>query len=145
MAIPNSYDILQAVIEATPDAIFVKDLEGRYVLVNAAAARFIGKAPADIVGRDDFELYPEETARRFMKDDQEVLAGGKAMSFEGVATSSAGTQAYLVTKGVFRDNDGNILGIYGISHDITELRTAQDSSRRGRRCFDRRRWKRSAS
>ena len=126
-AIPNSSDILQAVIDATPDAIFVKDLDGRYVLVNDAAAKFVGRTPADVVGKSDLELYPEETARRFMKDDQEVLARGTAMSFEGVATSTAGTQAYLVTKGVFRDDHGTILGIYGISHDITELRTAQDS------------------
>ena len=49
------------------------------------------------------------------------------MSFEGVATSQSGTQAYLVTKGVYRDKAGKILGIYGISHDITELRAAQDS------------------
>ncbi|MDO8677668.1 MAG: ATP-binding protein [Acidobacteriota bacterium] len=127
MAIPNSSDILQAVIGATPDAIFVKDLDGRYVLVNDAAAKFVGRRSQDVVGKNDLELYPEETARRFMKDDQEVLASGTALSFEGVATSSAGTQAYLVTKGVYRDNDGNILGIYGISHDIMELRTAQDS------------------
>ena len=51
MAIPNSFQILQAVIEATPDAIFVKDLEGRYVLVNEAFSRFIGKSQAEIVGR----------------------------------------------------------------------------------------------
>ena len=64
MAIPNSFDILQAVIEATPDAIFVKDLEGRYVLVNEAFSRFIGKSQADIVGRNDFELYPRSGRAR---------------------------------------------------------------------------------
>jgi PAS domain S-box-containing protein len=127
MPIPNSSDILQAVIEATPDAIFVKDLEGRYVLVNGAAARFLGRPPAEIVGKKDFELYPEETARRFVADDQTVLASGRAESFEGVATSALGTQAYLVTKGVYRDREGRILGIYGISHDITELRKANES------------------
>jgi len=127
MAIPNSFDILQAVIEATPDAIFVKDLEGRYVLVNEAAARFLGRRPADIVGKNDFELYPEETARRFVADDRQVLATGRAQSFEGVATSAYGTQAYLVTKGVYRDTDGEIRGLYGISHDITELREAQET------------------
>jgi len=125
--IPNASDILQAVIDATPDAIFVKDLEGRYVLVNQAAARFVGRTPPEVIGRHDLELYPEETARRFIKDDQAVLAGGQPMSFEGVASSNSGTQAYLVTKGVYRDRDGRILGIYGISHDITELRAAQDS------------------
>jgi PAS domain S-box-containing protein len=127
MAIPNSSDILQAVIEATPDAIFVKDLEGRYVLINQAAARFLGRPPAEIIGKKDLELYPEETARRFVTDDQKVLASGAAESFEGVATSALGTQAYLVTKGVFRDNDGQILGLYGISHDITALRRANES------------------
>ena len=86
MAIPNSYDILQAVIEATPDAIFVKDLDGRYVLVNEAAARFLGKSPADIVGKHDLELYPEADARRFIEDDQRVLATGQPQAFEGVAT-----------------------------------------------------------
>jgi PAS domain S-box-containing protein len=126
-SIPNASDILQAVIDATPDAIFVKDLEGRYVLVNQAAAKFVGRTPAEVVGKHDLELYPEETARRFMQDDRAVLESGNAMSFEGVASSASGTQAYLVTKGAYRDKSGTILGIYGISHDITELRSAQDS------------------
>ena len=125
--IPNASDILLAVIEATPDAIFVKDLEGRYVLVNQAAARFVGRQPAELVGKRDFEIYPEDTARQFVEDDRKVLAAGRPMAFEGVASSPSGTQAYLVTKGVYRDRDSKILGIYGISHDITELRAAQDS------------------
>jgi PAS domain S-box-containing protein len=127
MVIPNSYDILQAVIEATPDAIFVKDLDGRYVLVNAAAARFIGKAPGDIVGRNDFELYPEEDARLFVEADRQVLASGQPQAFEGVATGRSGEQTYLVTKGVYRDKNGQILGVYGISHDITELQHAHET------------------
>jgi PAS domain S-box-containing protein len=127
MALRNSYDILQAVIEATPDAIFVKDLDGKYVLINEAAARFLGRAPTDIVGKNDLELYPEETARRFIADDKEVLAKGEAHVFEGVATGENGPQAYLVTKGVYRDDAGQILGVFGISHDITELRRAHQT------------------
>ncbi len=126
-SIPNASDILLAVLDATPDAIFVKDLDGRYVVVNQAAAKFVGRTPAEMVGKHDLEIYPEETARRFIEDDRRVLAEGRAMSFEGVASSSSGTQAYLVTKGVYRDRDGEILGVYGISHDVTELRAAQDS------------------
>ena len=125
--IQNASDILLGVIDATPDAIFVKDLEGKYVLVNQAAARFVGRTPEQVVGLRDYELYTEETAKRFIEDDKAVLAAGEPMAFEGVATSHAGTQAYLVTKGVYRDKNGRILGIYGISHDITELRAAQDS------------------
>jgi PAS domain S-box-containing protein len=127
MGIPNSGDILQAVIEATPDAIFVKDLDGRYVLVNEAAARFLGRATSEIIGKNDLELYPEATARQFIEDDRRVIETGVPQSFEGVATSAAGTQAYLVTKGVYRDPAGRILGLYGISHDITELRQAHET------------------
>jgi PAS domain S-box-containing protein len=127
MPLPNSLEILQAVIDATPDAIFVKDLDGRYVIVNEAAARFLGTTPDEIVGKNDLELYPEQTARQFIADDQKVLASGNALSFEGVATSTQGTQAYLVTKGVYRDRDGRILGLFGISHDMTELRQAQET------------------
>jgi PAS domain S-box-containing protein len=127
MAIPNSFDILQAVIEATPDAIFVKDLDGRYVVVNAAAARFLGRTAEEIIGKRDLELYPEETARRFIADDRQVLAAGTPLVFEGVAQGDIGTQAYLVTKGVYRDDQGRIQGLFGISHDITELRRAHES------------------
>jgi PAS domain S-box-containing protein len=128
MRIANSSDILQAVIDATPDAIFVKDLQGCYVLVNRAAARFLDRPPADIVGRNDLELYPEETARQFMQDDRRVLATGQPQAFEGVARNADGTsQAYLVTKGVYRDSDGKILGVFGISHDMTELRQAHET------------------
>ena len=131
MAIPNSFDILQAVIEATPDAIFVKDLEGRYVLVNEAFARFIGKPQADIVGRNDFELYPESDARQFVEADKQVIATGTHQAFEGVATGQDGQlQTYLVSKGPYRDRDGRTLGVYGISHDITELREAHENLER---------------
>jgi PAS domain S-box-containing protein len=127
MAIPNSFDILTAVIAATPDAIFVKDLAGRYLVVNAAAAKFLGRMPEDIIGKHDLELYPEDTARRFIEDDRQVLAAEQPLVFEGIAQSAEGTQAYLVTKGVYRDQHGQILGIFGISHDITELRRAHEA------------------
>src|SRR5712664_3823173 len=100
LALPNSSNILQAVIDATPDAIFVKH---------------------------DLEIYPEETARQFIKADERVLATGEPQAFEGVATGEVGRQAYLVTKGVYRDKDGQVLGLFGISHDITELQLAREA------------------
>src|SRR4051794_35614173 len=128
MAIPNSFDILQAVLGATLDAIFVKDLEGRYVLVNEAFCRFIGKSVSEIVGKNDYELYPEADARAFVEADRQVLASGRAQAFDGVATGQDGQpQTYLVSKGVYRDKDGRILGVFGISHDITELREAHET------------------
>src|SRR5215471_12444269 len=127
MAIPNSSDILEAVMQATPDAIFVKNLDGCYVLVNEAFARFLGKSPDEIIGKHDLELYDAATAKRFIDDDRQVLAAGVPQTFEGLASGEAGTQAYLVTKGVYRDHDGRTLGLYGISHDITELKKANET------------------
>ena len=76
-AIPNHVNILQAVIDATPDAIFVKDLEGRYLLVNTVTAGFLGKSPAEFVGKCDADLYAAETAHKYIEADREVLRSGK--------------------------------------------------------------------
>ena len=128
--ISDSLNILQAVIDATPDAIFVKDLEGRYVLVNAAAARFIGLEPGEIIGKHDLDLYPAETARAFIEADRQVLASGEARTFEGEAIGSGQVQTFLVTKGVCRGTDGAIVGLFGISHDITERKLAEEALRK---------------
>jgi PAS domain S-box-containing protein len=131
VAIPNSFDILNAVIDATLDVIFVKDLDGRYVLVNDAFCRFIGKTSDEIVGKNDFELYSDADARAFIDADRQVLASGRPQVFEGVATGPDGKpQTYRVSKGVYRDKDGRTLGVFGISHDITELREAHENLER---------------
>jgi two-component system, cell cycle sensor histidine kinase and response regulator CckA len=128
---PDSDHILHAVIDATPDAVFVKDREGRYVLVNAAAARFIGLPAGEIIGKHDLDLYPLETARTFIETDRQVLTSGMPMSFEGVAQGGDGQrQTYLVTKGVCRDRNGTIVGLFGISHDITARKQAEEALRK---------------
>ncbi|MDQ3805008.1 MAG: PAS domain-containing protein, partial [Acidobacteriota bacterium] len=123
-------DVMRAVIEGTTDAVFVKDLEGRYLLVNSACARFIGRPASEIVGRLDADLYPPDTARQFTEADREVLASGQTRVFEGVAEGARGTQDYRVTKGVVRDREGRTVGLFGISHDITDRRAAEEERAR---------------
>ncbi|HYO91417.1 MAG TPA: PAS domain-containing protein, partial [Pyrinomonadaceae bacterium] len=119
-ALRESHSVLRAVIEGTPDAIFVKDIKGRYVMVNSAFADFLRKSPAEIIGKSDTELYLPETARQFIEDDRKVLSTGETQTFEGVAQGPDITQMYLVTKAVYRDHQGRVIGLIGISHDITE-------------------------
>jgi PAS domain S-box-containing protein len=120
------YGILRAVIEGTTDAIFVKDLEGRYLLVNSACARFLGKSAEEIVGRLDIDLYQAESARQFLEDDRKVIQTGETQVFEGTASGTVGDRAYRVTKGIFRDEQGRKVGVFGISHDITDRTRAEE-------------------
>jgi PAS domain S-box-containing protein len=122
----EGHDILRAVIEGTPDAVFVKDLEGRYLLVNSACARFIGRPLEEIIGKRDRDLYPPDTARQFVDDDRRTIKTGATQVFEGMAYGAGGVQAYRVTKGVYRDEQGKVVGIFGISHDITDRRRAEE-------------------
>ncbi|HJU53655.1 MAG TPA: PAS domain S-box protein, partial [Pyrinomonadaceae bacterium] len=121
----GDYSVLQAIAENTSDSIFAKDLEGRYILVNTACANFLGKSKDEILGCRDADLYPAEEARQFVADDREVLRSQTTMTFEGVASGPAGEQPYRVTKGVVRDERGEIVGVFGISHDMTERRHAE--------------------
>ncbi len=73
--------MLRAIVEGTSDAVFAKDLEGRYVFVNTACASFLGKRVEEILGRRDEDLYPPETAARFTDDDAEVLRQGRTLVF----------------------------------------------------------------
>ena len=96
------------------------------MLVNSTCAKFIGKPKEQIIGRTDLELYPPETARRFIEADQRVIESGETHVFEGLATGAGGTQDFRVTKGVVRDREGRVVGLFGISHDMTERRRAEE-------------------
>src|SRR5437764_1266276 len=115
----TSTEMLEAISEATTDSIFFKDLEGRYQFVNSAFSKFIGYTAAEIIGKSDADLYPAETARQFIDADRIVLASGMTRVFEGVAVGRDRTQLYMVTKGVLRNRAGEIVGLFGISHDMT--------------------------
>src|SRR5256885_3530484 len=65
--------LLDSVISGTSDAVFVKDLRGRYLLVNRAAASLVGRQAEDIVGKDDFALFPFGIASAIRRKDQAVL------------------------------------------------------------------------
>jgi PAS domain S-box-containing protein len=132
-AFRESNSILSAVIEEAGDAIFVKDLQSRYLMVNPVAARFLRMSADEMVGKTDEELHSAETARQYMATDRKVLETGETQVFEETITFADLTSDYLVTKSAYSDRQGRIIGLVGISHDITarkkietELEEARD-------------------
>jgi len=117
---------LQAIVEGTSDAVFIKDVEGRYLLCNAAAGRFVGRNPDDIVGHDDQFVFPHVDAKALMEKDRSVMAGGKAVTSEDSLTTADGEcRTFLSTKGPIFDAEGRVSGLFGIARDITERKRAE--------------------
>lgn len=121
--------MLVAIAEASEDAIFAKDEEGRYLLFNAAASRFVGQPASQVIGRDDRALFPPEQAEQLMATDRRVRETGRAETSEEVLQTAAGERVFLATKGPLRGAEGRIVGTYGISRDITGRRRADDALR----------------
>ena len=128
-SIKESYELLEAVIKNTTDAIFVKDLEGRYLLINRAGAGALGRSVEEIIGKDDTELFPDGEGRRIMERDREVLISGETRTTEDAKTIDGEGRTYLSTEGPYRDDRGNIAGLFGLARDITDRKEIEDALR----------------
>ncbi|RDB45764.1 sensor domain-containing diguanylate cyclase [Tsukamurella tyrosinosolvens] len=116
--------MLQAVADAAPDLVFVKDLQGRYVFLNAAAARVKGAPVPDVLGRDDTNFFDPEFAARLMATDREIMTSGVAREVEEKPVVEGELRTFLSLKAPYRDAAGTVIGMIGISRDITEARRA---------------------
>lgn len=122
----RSHSTLQAVVEGTPDAVWVKDVDGRYVLANTAFTRMVGMGAAAIVGKREAEILPREVAMKAGRSDQRALEEGETVRFEDTLAIAGPPRTFLISKTVFRDLLGNPVGILGIARDITDRKAAED-------------------
>jgi len=125
----RNLSLLRGITEGTTDAVFVKDLDGRYLMMNTAGARFLGRSVAEVIGRNDTELFNPADAREIMQRDRNVLEAGGTQTYEEAATSDGVARVYLSTKGPFRDANGEIAGLLGICRDITDRKRAEEEIR----------------
>jgi PAS domain S-box-containing protein len=121
--------LLRSVIEGTSDAVYLKDAWGRYLLVNSCAAENIGRPAKDIVGKNDTDLLAPEVARPLMEADREVMTTGAARKLEETVPVAGTERTFLSTKAPYRDHEGRIIGVVGVSSDITELKRAEEELR----------------
>lgn len=125
----RSEALLWAVVEGTTDAMFVKDSDGRYLLANEAAARFMGRPVDEVLGRDDRELFGIADAERLMANDRATMASGKVVNHEETITSAGAKRTYHATKAPLRDAAGRVSGLIGVSRDMTERKAIEDALR----------------
>jgi two-component system, chemotaxis family, sensor kinase Cph1 len=123
-------ELLEAVIEGTPNPIFVKDLNRRFVLLNAACARLLGRPRGELIGRVDSEFLRPEQARHIEAVDNHVMSTGEAIVAEEPVTRDGQTRIFLSTKSPFRNSEGRIEGLIGISRDITDRKLVEEELRR---------------
>lgn len=116
----RSMSLLSLVVEGTNDAVFVKDRDGRYLLVNSAAAQFIGRPASEVLGRDDRELFGAQEAERLMASDRQIMDSGKVVTLEETLTSVGVTRTYQATKAPYFDVAGQVIGLIGIGRNVTD-------------------------
>ncbi|MDB5415675.1 MAG: domain S-box protein, partial [Rubritepida sp.] len=136
----NERRLLKSVVQSVPEAIFVKNTEMRYVLVNRAAAGAFGRSEDEVLGRTDAELTNPEVAREFELTDRAMMNTGITQEYENrvmLPGHEGEARTYLTVKGPWRDSSGRIAGLVSVARDVTlrrateeRLRAAEESMRR---------------
>lgn len=118
----------EAILENIADLAWLKDLDNRYIVVNGPFAKACGKEPAELVGRTDYDVWPKELAEKYTADDKEVMLSGKQKVVTEPLFSIDGNMLWMETVKTPMFNDkGEVIGIAGISRDITERRKDEEA------------------
>lgn len=128
-ALHESQRLLRAIIDNSAAVIYVKDLDGRYLMVNRRYEEIFRLGNEAIVGRTDHELFPKEAADAFRAMDRRVIAADAALIEEEVAPQPDGPRTYVSVKCPLRDTRGRVHGMFGISTDITDRVRAEAALR----------------
>ncbi len=131
----ESEAMLRAIVENTTDTIYIKNPEGRYVMVNPAMARFLDRRPEEILGKLDEDLFGEEIGQQSRTIDQQVMTSGPVYNLERKVTIKGREYVILTAKFPYVSPEGELLGVISISRDITERATAEEARRESEERF----------
>ncbi|MDI3291189.1 PAS domain-containing protein [Polyangium sp. 15x6] len=128
-ALEESQQFLVGILENAPSLVYVKDLAGRYLLVNRQVEQFLRMDRADLLGKTDAELFPPEAAESYSASDALVLRTGEPVVREDVMPLEGGVVAYVTTKFPLRDAEGKPIAVCSISVDVTTQKEAEARAR----------------
>ncbi|HUJ43844.1 MAG TPA: CHASE domain-containing protein [Opitutaceae bacterium] len=125
--------LMDTFMESVPDAVYFKDLQSRFIRASHSLARYFGKEnPAELVGKSDFDFFSEEHARPAFADEQQIILTGKPLVGlpEKEVFADGRVEWSLTTKMPLYDENGRMMGTFGISKNITAQHTAEEESKK---------------
>jgi diguanylate cyclase (GGDEF)-like protein/PAS domain S-box-containing protein len=126
----RSKEFLHRVINSIPDPVFVKDKQHRWIVLNEAYSRFLGKPIDDLIEKSDYDVFPEHEADVFYQEDDLVFRYENEREHEEEFTSLNGVTYHIATKrSLHKDSAGNLF-LVGVIRDITERKTVENELRR---------------
>jgi PAS domain S-box-containing protein len=128
-ALEESHTLLRSIIEGIPDAIFLKDIKGRYLMANSSAAKIVGQPVQELLGKDNTVFMPPQVTRRIVDVDRHVMETEEFQTGEEQLPVEGATRTYLFTKAPYRDHRGEVAGVIGIARDITERKEMEEALR----------------
>lgn len=129
-ALRDQHFLLSAVMEGTTDALWVKNPDGVYQLINGPGARMLGQTVEGVLGRTERDLFTRESAEEVRERDVAVLVAGETRTEETASTSLDSVKRhYITTRAPLRDSTGSVVGVIGVSRDITERKRAENVAR----------------
>jgi len=136
-ALRDSRELMQSIIDNSTAVIFVKDLEGRYLLVNRRYEQLFHVANEAMLGRTDHDMFDRHLADALQAADRQALAAGRALEFEELVPQDDGLHTYIAIKCPLYDGAGNPYAVCGIATDITDrqARLAAEAASRAKSDF----------
>jgi PAS domain S-box-containing protein len=125
----ETQSMLHGIVDHASSIIYVKDIDGKFVLVNQQVASFFGVPEAEIVGRTGHDLYPEEIANQFRDNDLIALRAGATTQFEESLTKADGVHTFISSKFPLRDPTGKTCALGCVSTDITAHKRTEEELR----------------
>jgi len=118
--------VLDMVVQNSPTVIFVKDVDGKYSVVNKQLARLYGTTSEKLLGLSDADFFPAEAAHEMRAKDKEAMTNEGPIQFEEIVPFNGGLHHYVTIKFPVRNIAGEVVGVCGIASDITELKRQEE-------------------
>jgi len=130
-ALAEERNLLRTLIDNLPDYIFIKDTQSRFVMINRAQADLLGvRSPEEAVGKSDLDFLPADVAVQYRADEEQVVRTGEPLLHQeehGPTRTAGAADWHLTTKVPLRDAEGKIVGLVGISRNITGIKRAEEA------------------